>query len=882
MNSSSFNSITELNDYKKTLDLSSEISFIQYLHKIHSNLLQREVNIFEKSLYTRQLSNDLNKSSTLRKSLLQKKGFLKLNSDNGIKLKTFLEYMNLQEFIGERLFKYFNKSKTNSLSKSEFTNGIKNLYYSDISELIKLTFFLCDFNEDGKIYKYDMKLILVYIPSSSDVIQKMKIKQINKIINSFFDENFQNQINDEGKEIDLDLYTKCIKEYNEKSISNNYIDSFFVNEFNNNAPFFYFISLASYLFHNCPFLIKNINYFSQPNKVIKYIIKNNDEKKHNVRSLLMTSIKKGDTIENSKESIGIMTSVNEKNKYKFESISKIAKKNLFQDKRSASQKIIIQDRNSIKYYRKFSNAKENLKEKDFIVAKEKEDIKYNKIKKEINMFKMKMKNQQSNISPYQRNYFQDFSHSPQLSSFIYKNNTKEENISNINKISTNEPKGLKYNLKNKLPAIPKEKLTPLSVGFQLKKPNKNFKEPSEFVLCDPSENEDNQKNLENILNKGKNDSISTFCYKETEEINNSLNPIIINKFYAVLSGKEILFFKNENKTDFIDLWYIYKSHITIGKESINNTKYFSVNINFFNSNAVNKLYFLKEKDCQNYAKKIKKAIHDLSFSDFYELGETLGQGHFGRVCKCQHKFSNKFYAVKIINKTDLKQKDLELIQQEKSYLNLIKHPNIIGLKDYFEDKKSIYLVTEYCSGGDLITFLEKNQKIQEKTAAKIIYKLAEGIKYLNIFGIVHRDLKPENILFSEENDIKSIKIIDLGVCQTLTYGQMANDPIGTNGYISPEIYMHKEYSFKTDIWSLGIILYLLITQGLLPFDNENMDKKVIGKKVVYLQQEYPHEYFGKCNKSLIDLLDKMLEKNMEKRIDINGLLKDIWFNIIKK
>ena len=225
---------------------------------------------------------------------------------------------------------------------------------------------------------------------------------------------------------------------------------------------------------------------------------------------------------------------------------------------------------------------------------------------------------------------------------------------------------------------------------------------------------------------------------------------------------------------------------------------------------------------------------------------------------------------------------MELIQQEKSYLNLIKHPNIIGLKDYFEDKKSIYLVTEYCSGGDLITFLEKNQKIQEKTAAKIIYKLAEGIKYLNIFGIVHRDLKPENILFSEENDIKSIKIIDLGVCQTLTYGQMANDPIGTDGYISPEIYMHKEYSFKTDIWSLGIILYLLITQGLLPFDNENMDNKVIGKKVIYLQQEYPDEYFGKCNKSLMNLLDKMLDKNMEKRIDINSLLKDSWFNIIKK
>ena len=378
------------------------------------------------------------------------------------------------------------------------------------------------------------------------------------------------------------------------------------------------------------------------------------------------------------------------------------------------------------------------------------------------------------------------------------------------------------------------------------------------------------------------DLISAYCYKVTEETNNLLNPKIINKFYAVLSGKEILFFKNESKNDFHDLWYIYKSHITVGRETINITKYFTVNINFFNSNSVNKLYFSKENECHEFAKKVKKAIHDLSFNDFYELGESIGEGNFAKVSKCTNKFSNKICAVKVINKTNLKPKDLELIHQEKSYLSLIKHPNIIGLIDYFEDKKSIYLVTEYCAGGDILSFIEKNHEISEKTAARIVRKIAEGIKYLNFFGIVHRDIKPENILFSQENDIKSLKIIDLGVCQTLTYGQMANEPIGTNGYISPEIYMHKEYNFKTDIWSLGIILYLLITQGMLPFDNDNMDNKVIGKKVIYLQQEYPEEYFGKCSVALENLLDKMLEKNMEKRIDIINLLNDSWFNIIKK
>ena len=216
---------------------------------------------------------------------------------------------------------------------------------------------------------------------------------------------------------------------------------------------------------------------------------------------------------------------------------------------------------------------------------------------------------------------------------------------------------------------------------------------------------------------------------------------------------------------------------------------------------------------------------------------------------------------------------------------MVKHPNILSLKDYFEDKKFIYLVTECCNGGDLLSFIEKHhnnkKSIPEKTTAKIIRKIAEGIKYLNFFGIVHRDIKPENILFSEENNIKTLKIIDLGVCQTLTYGEMSNEPIGTNGYISPEIYLHKKYSFETDIWSLGVILYLLITEGVLPFDHENMDYQIIGKKVLYLQQEYPDEYFRNKSKGLIDLLDKMLEKTQSKRININNLLKDSWFNIIK-
>ena len=224
--------------------------------------------------------------------------------------------------------------------------------------------------------------------------------------------------------------------------------------------------------------------------------------------------------------------------------------------------------------------------------------------------------------------------------------------------------------------------------------------------------------------------------------------------------------------------------------------------------------------------------------------------------------------------------------QEKNYLKLIKHPNIINLKDFYENKKNIYIITEYCNGGDLLSFLinkhKDNSSISEEIAGKIIKKIAEGIKHLNVFGIIHRDIKPENIMFGKKNDIKSLKIIDLGVCQTLSYGELASLLIGTNGYISPEIYLHHNYSFKVDIWSLGVILYLLITGEILPFDDENMDSHIIGKKVIFTHQEYPEKYFGNKSKELIILLDKMLEKDDKKRININELMKNKWFEIIKK
>ena len=900
MNNKSFNSIKEFEEYKESLRLSSETIFKDYLNDIYNSLILREevINVQRTFLSkkTQEIKPSVNFLLSIRKNTITKKSSQRLK-DTGICLKTFLDYVELQEFIAERFFKYLNISKKIKLQKADFINGLNKIYYGDINGLIKFSFYLCDFNDDGKIYRSDMKLLLAYIPSATEYSQKIKIKQINSIINTFFENNISNPEEGTEKEINFEEYSKHILNY-EKNLKNTN-NTTLLNDYNNNGPFFYFISIISYLFQNCPFDVKNVDYYIYLRKNKKLKLAKNERSASMKNGILTTAKKNEYTINKPDFNSNDLTNVKiEPTTFQKIAIPKIGQKNLFNTKRSISQKDIITDRENEKYRSKIT--KKNVvkfENKESLILKTKKDINFFKKTSEVNLFKSKLRKSQKlntikdnmfnqtkkDISPLNSPFIKDVSHSPQLS---YKqNNIYVSDFSSKSLIQANKKMEIKNkNEKVKLPLITKDKWTPVSIGPKKSEDEDTTKEQGNFVLCEYSGSEDDSDN--NIIFYENNDDNlnEAYLYKLCEDINGVQS--ILNKFYGVISNKEILFFGSDLKNELCDLWYINKSYISLGKENYNNQIYFIINIGIYNINHIYKLYFINENKCKNFAKAIKDSIHNLDFNDFYELGEKLGQGHFGTVNKCTNKSTGLTFAVKIINKNELKSDDLDLIHQEKNYLKLIKHPNIICLKDYYEDKQKMYLITECCNGGDLLGFIEKKKKnnlrITEKETAKIIKKIGEGIKYLNFFGIVHRDIKPENILFSQEDEIKTLKIIDLGVCQTLTYGQTTNDPIGTNGYISPEIYLHKDYSFKTDIWSLGIILYLLITEGILPFDNENMDYEVIGKKVLFLQQEYPEEYFSKKSQGLMNLLDKMLEKNPSKRIDINNVVKDEWFKILNQ
>ena len=920
MNTKNFMNISELKQYmNESMKLSSDNIFIKYLSKIFMNLMQREENV--NNTKSKRFSREQNSILFLQKdasvnNLVPDK--LSQNDVN-LSLNVFLDYLNIQEFIGQRIYKYLKKNKkSEKISKNDFCEGLNRLYYGNINDLINFTFFLADFNNDGKIYQTDMKIILAHIPCMTEFSQKKYLKQINKIINTFFEDKIKKDeiIYDENEqELNLEIFQKYIEEYNSnnnKEEKQDELNNEFIYDYDNNAPFFYFISIISYIFKNLPFDKSSVEYFA---------IKKNNNKK----TRMDIEIRRSETMRSKKlmstesKTIGLLKSlantkansffksssstttkrysVNHSNAIIKEALPKIGRTNLFAIKKCGSQ-IFLKKENVQKAIsttkinkNDIKNTSRTINKHEYILAKKK-DLSNNNLPS-VSILQQKDHAVENSMTLFRKSNIKS---KKKLSPCNHENlsniTTKNSTLLFLNKSNSNDLKKNSINLRHKLPSISvnQKKYSPIigaEFKFNYKEEIKNeMEEPEEFMLCEYSDNDDENRN--SLFGRDSNKSENIFQLKEVylfKYDENDFHTNILNKYYALIKGKEIIFFSSEQKTEFCDLWYINKSYISTGKESIGKNNYFTINITYEN-NFIKKLYFLKENICQSFSSSIKNAIKDYNFNDYYDLMNTVGEGHFGKVCRCKNKKEDEMYAVKIINKTKLSQNDLELIRQEKNLLSLIKHENIISLKDFFEDKQNIYFITEFYEGGDLLAYVDEKQKlgepITEKNCAKIIRKIGQAISYLNFFGIIHRDLKPENIMFARPYNFKTLKLIDLGVCKRLSFGEKANEAIGTNGYVSPEMYLGKEYSFKIDVWALGVILYILITGGILPFDDHSSDNKILAKKVIYLQQEYPEEYFGKKSKRLVNLLDKMLDKNENKRINIHNLIKDCWFDVIRK
>ena len=264
--------------------------------------------------------------------------------------------------------------------------------------------------------------------------------------------------------------------------------------------------------------------------------------------------------------------------------------------------------------------------------------------------------------------------------------------------------------------------------------------------------------------------------------------------------------------------------------------------------------------------KIKKE----PLTKYYYVKSNLGEGTFGKVKRVQHKRLFEERAMKIVAKTT------ESSHNEIEILRHLSHPNIMNIFEIFEDSKKYYIITELLDGGELFEFITNQGSFIEMDAAMLMKQILQGVNYLHSLNIVHRDLKPENImLVSKPNSSKkySLKIIDFGTAIHTKPGQKIKKFIGTSYYIAPEV-LAENYDEKCDIWSCGVILYILLC-GYPPFNgSSNVD---IFHNIQYSNPLFNAEEWKEVSPSAIDLIKNMLNKKPAKRYSAEQCLEHKWF-----
>ena len=217
-------------------------------------------------------------------------------------------------------------------------------------------------------------------------------------------------------------------------------------------------------------------------------------------------------------------------------------------------------------------------------------------------------------------------------------------------------------------------------------------------------------------------------------------------------------------------------------------------------------------------------LNDAKIEDHYEIGDELGRGSFARVREGVNLRTREKVAIKIIDKNNIDVK-VEALKTEVKILMNVKHPNIVNLFDVFEDDDKLYLIMEIMTGGELFDKIcnDYPNGYSEKQASELTRQIIEAVRYLHGKGIIHRDLKPENLLFASPDDkAAQIKISDFGLAKIWSGDTLARTACGSPNYVAPEVLLNemRGYTFVVDMWSVGVIVYVLLC-GFCPFFDEN-------------------------------------------------------------
>jgi serine/threonine protein kinase len=282
---------------------------------------------------------------------------------------------------------------------------------------------------------------------------------------------------------------------------------------------------------------------------------------------------------------------------------------------------------------------------------------------------------------------------------------------------------------------------------------------------------------------------------------------------------------------------------------------------------------------------VRKAIVKLEFPDFpegckgrpfrevYQLNARLKSGSFATVCRGTHRATGKKVAIKCVLRKDLPPSDDAAIYDEVAILSALDHPHITPLIDFFDEKDCYFLVMELMSGGDLFDRIGKKKNYSEADARELCIKMLKAMAYCHELNIAHNDMKPKNLLLVSEEHDAYIKIADFGFAARVYEPKSLTKQCGTPFFVSPEILQRQPYDQKSDMWSIGVIIYLLLA-GNLPFMGRS--QKELFRKIVIGKYQFVDDSWSDVTNDARNLVEKLLVTDPDKRLSAKECLEHPW------
>ena len=740
----------------------------------------------------------------------------------GLSKVIFNSYYNLPGIIGERLFKVFDTNSNDSIELNEFVDNMKTLFYEEYEKNTKFIFDFYDFNNDGIINKEDVRVVLSYITLNySD--NNSKIKSIDKTgITIKHRQMGQEELND--------ILNKC---FNDKHIKNEEMDfkdfRYIIENINSDI----YLMIYLFLLENSPFSNKNLELYQNchsprresPNRKEKLLIASPTKnanfspyKRFHRQSYSINSDK------NSKDILKKMRLSPSKSPRKMDKDDEIMipqKKNTSKTLKGLAELSELSELQS-------QGDDDKLIKSIFKSNKYNNELDFKRVDKLINVKKKKeIRESESPIRP------------------VFKQSSK--------------------------------------FGRNLRKKDRK-KNENNIQIIDNEEND--EKKEEEEEDEEDSNSSDNSSYEDDEDNNESKGINYQGKLYKLVDDKfkELWFkliykdlFYYKNKSDKVHRGMHNLSGLFLqaqGLKEFKGRKMYCFTILFPSKNRV--YYCENEEEYNNWITSLKKATGYTNLLDLYDIKQKLGKGKFGLVKLGINKETKDKVAVKVLNKNNMDSSDFELVRTEIEILKICQHPYIIKLYDIFENIDYIYIIMEYCPGGDLFTYLQKrNFLLQEEKVAIIIYKLCKAVFYVHSYGIAHRDIKPENVLLTSDDENADIRLLDFSLSKIVGPGQKCTEPYGTLTYCAPEIILDKPYIKTVDSWSLGVMTYLMLS-GALPFIGK--DQHDLAKSVVYSKLNFEENPIWKeISNEAKDFITKLLDKDLKTRIEMKTALEHPWF-----